>query len=142
MKLINRILGALAVAGVMLVGGLSAQAQGVPSGSYTETCSNIQMDGRTLQANCKRFDGSMNKTELPFANSCVGTISNVNGVLACTGPTGSYAQTCHDAQVEDGVLSATCQRRDGSWTRSHVRFQGFQHPVTNCDGQLVNRKSC
>ena len=142
MTTFNRILGMLAVVGVMLAGGLSAQAQSAPAGSYQDTCQNISMDGRTLQATCKRFDGSMNRTNLPYANSCVGTVSNVNGVLACTGPTGSYAQTCHDAQVEDGVLSATCQRRDGSWTRTHVRFQGFQHPVTNCDGQLVNSSSC
>lgn len=136
------ILSAAAVAVALLAGGFAVQAAELPPGSYKDTCQNATMDGETLKASCKRFDGSMNSTDLPFADSCVGIISNVNGILVCTGPTGSYARTCHDAKVEDHILTATCQRRDGSWTRSSTSFSGFQHPVTNCDGQLVDRPNC
>ena len=120
----------------------AAAAQDAPSGSYQETCSNISMDDHTLNATCRTFDGHENQTSLPFAESCVGVISNVNGVLACTGPTGSYALTCRDASVSGRTLSASCQRIDGSYTESSVEFSGFQHPVTNCDGQLVDRPDC
>ena len=135
------LMAAAAAAMVGLLGG-GAQAQSLPPGSYKDTCTNASMDGETLKATCKRFDGSTNKTDLPFASSCVGTISNVNGILVCTGPTGSFARTCHNASVEGHILTATCQKRDGSWTRSSTSFSGFQHPVTNCDGQLVDRPNC
>lgn len=120
----------------------TAQAQGVPSGSYQQTCTNARMNGETLSATCKTFSGATNSTSLPFANSCVGVISNVDGNLACTGPTGSYARTCRSASVSGQTLSATCQKIDGSWMKSSTGFSGFQHPVTNCNGQLVDRPNC
>lgn len=133
------------IVGVLLLGnGFSpmVSADNLPPGSYKATCSNASLAGETLKATCVRFDGTRNKTELPFATSCVGIISNVDGDLVCTGPVGSFARTCVDASVEDHVMSATCQRRNGSWKRSSTTFSGFQHPVTNCDGQLVDRASC
>lgn len=117
-------------------------AQAAPSGSYEQTCTNIGMNGDTLTATCKTFSGSMNSTSLPFATSCVGVISNVDGNLACTGPTGSYALTCQNASVSGDKLTASCKRINGSWMTSTTRFSGFQHPVTNCDGTLVDRPTC
>ena len=129
-------------AGLVGLAIVASPANAAPSGSYEQTCSDIRMDGSTLHANCTTFDQSSNATSLPFAESCVGVISNVNGVLACTGPTGSYAETCSDASVSGQTLSATCRKIDQSEMQSSVTFSGFQHPVTNCDGQLVNRSSC
>jgi hypothetical protein len=120
----------------------SAFAIGLPPGSYTQTCTNASLQGETLTATCKRFNGSTTKTELPFATSCVGIISNVDGNLACTGPTGSFARTCKNARVENHELFATCQRINGSWKNSSTTFSGFQHPVTNCDGNLVDKPNC
>lgn len=117
-------------------------ADNLPPGSYKDTCSSISLNGETLKATCKRFNGSSNKTELPFATSCVGIISNVDGNLVCTGPTGSFARTCRNMVVSNDILSATCQRRNGSWQESHTSFSGFQHPVTNCDGNLVDKPKC
>lgn len=125
---------------VALVLAMPAQAQ--PVGSYQQTCSNIAMDGDTLSATCTRFDGSTNDTTLAYAAQCVGDVGNVNGILVCTGPVGSYGLTCVNAFVEANILHATCQRRDGSWVQSTLQFQGFQGDVTNCDGVLQNGGTC
>jgi hypothetical protein len=126
----------------MLLSAGTASSQGLPSGSYQQTCSNAALRGGTLTATCKRFNGSTLNTELPYATSCVGTISNVDGNLVCTGPVGSYAETCKDAEVKDGKLFASCKRINSSWNNSSTGFSGFQHPVTNCDGNLVDRPNC
>ena len=139
----NRLLGLAASATVALALATGpAVAEDPPAGSYQQTCTGISMDGHTLRATCRTFDQSENQTELPFANSCVGVVSNVDGVLACTGPTGSYHLTCRDAHVEGSTVSASCQKTDGSYMESSTSFSGFQHPVTNCDGQLVDRPDC
>lgn len=111
-------------------------------GSYTQTCTNISLMGETLSATCKSFSGSSKKTELPFATSCVGIVSNVDGNLECSAPTGSFARTCRNIRVEGHMLFASCQRIDGSWQDSSTSFSGFQHPVTNCNGNLVDRPNC
>lgn len=120
----------------------SAAQAGNPPGSYQETCSNIVVSGETLSATCKTFSGQSNKTELPFATTCVGNISNVNGVLVCTGATGSFARTCRDASIANAKLTANCQKIDGSWMVSSTTYSGFQHQVTNCNGQLVDKPNC
>jgi hypothetical protein len=116
-----------------------ALAQSPPSGSYQKTCTGASMSGTTLNATCTTFSGSSSKTSLPFATSCVGDIGNINGVLACAGPNGSYSLTCKNATVSGTTLSATCQRIDGSWVPASLpNFQGFQGNISNCDGKLQN----
>ena len=134
--------GLFVVSMLLALGSLPVFAGGVPPGSYQQTCSNISLNGETLSAVCKRFNGSSNKTELPFATSCVGIISNVDGNLVCTGATGSFARTCRNAKVENNTLYATCQRINGSWKDTSSSFSGFQHPMTNCDGNLVDKPNC
>ena len=127
---------------LLIISANSAFAGALPPGSYTQSCADAVLKGGTLSAVCKRFDGSSNNTQLPFANSCEGIISNINGILACSGPTGSYALTCKKSQVKNHRLYATCERNDGSWNDSNTSFSGFQHPVTNCNGNLVDRPNC
>lgn len=134
---------ALAIAVATLAFAGSASAQSAPNGSYKDTCTNIAMQGETLTANCKTYQGNSIPAKLELAPSCVGTISNVNGVLACTGPIGSFYRTCKDAKVQNGTLTATCQRINPSqWLTTSTPFRGFEHPVTNCDGTLVDRPNC
>ncbi|MDR0702389.1 MAG: CVNH domain-containing protein [Azoarcus sp.] len=114
----------------------------VPGGSYRQTCSSIRQEGENLTATCKRFDGSSKTSTLAFATSCVGNISNVDGNLACTGPVGSFARTCRNTRVEGDTVYSTCQRKDGSWKETRSTFSGFQHPLTNCDGDLVDDPVC
>ena len=129
-------------AAAMLTASVSVFADNLPPGSYKQTCSDIALSGETLTATCTRFDGSRKKTELPFATSCVGMISNVDGNLACTGAVGSFYRTCRNIRIQDHKLHASCERINGSWMDSSTDFSGYQHPVTNCDGRLVDRPDC
>ena len=76
--------GALAA---VLLGGigwpLAAQAQGVPQGSYLQSCSNVGVRGDRLFATCLRVDGVQQRTSLADVNRCVGDIANNNGTLQC-----------------------------------------------------------
>ncbi len=127
----------IALAAVVMAAALPALAN--PTGSYTKTCSGITMSGDTLQASCTRMDGSKAQTELPFASSCVGDIGNVNGVLACAGPNGSYSITCTGISVSGNTLNATCRTKAGQMVPATLPgFQGFQGNISNCDGKLQN----
>src|SRR5437762_6705678 len=78
-------LGALAawlLAGVALPA--PAQAQGVPPGSYLQSCGDIGVQGDTLFAVCRGMDGGGQRTQLPTVSQCVGDIGNNNGNLQCS----------------------------------------------------------
>jgi uncharacterized membrane protein len=111
-------------------------------GSYKQTCTNIRLAGENLSADCKKFDGSTKASTLEFATSCVGNVSNVDGNLVCTGPVGSFARTCRNTKVEGSTVYSTCQRINGSWNETKSAFSGFQHPLTNCDGNLRDNPVC
>jgi hypothetical protein len=61
-----------------------AQAQGVPPGSYLQTCRDVGMRGGTLYAVCRTVDGRGRQTELRRVRRCVGDIGNNNGMLQCS----------------------------------------------------------
>jgi hypothetical protein len=105
MKTIRALLVGLLLAG--LSWPLSASAQGVPPGSYLETCGNVYLRGNTLFATCQRMDDySAGTTALPAVQSCVGDIGNMDGRLTCnyadapTPPQPDYASG--DAPRPDG----------------------------------------
>jgi hypothetical protein len=55
-----------------------------PTGSYTQSCRNIQQRGRDLVAQCKDANGRWVSTTLDDYISCrPGKIDNVNGRLFC-----------------------------------------------------------
>ncbi|HWG40088.1 MAG TPA: CVNH domain-containing protein [Candidatus Acidoferrales bacterium] len=54
-----------------------------PPGSYSQTCSNIQVNGNTLQASCQKKNGKMKNTSLRNFRDCR-DIQNDNGKLRCT----------------------------------------------------------
>jgi hypothetical protein len=60
-----------------------AAAQGVPGGSYLSSCTDIRVQGESLTATCRTFDGRPLRTVLENVDRCVGDISNDNGVLQC-----------------------------------------------------------
>ena len=47
-------------------------------------------------------------------------------------PDGSYASTCRHVQYDGDMLTAACQRRDGSWRNSYLPN------ADDCDGMIVN----
>lgn len=59
-----------------------AQTQGYPSGSYARSCTNVQSHGGQVTADCRRMDGSWDRTSLD-ANRCAGGVANTNGRLTC-----------------------------------------------------------
>src|SRR5713226_4361484 len=59
-----------------------ALAQGYPSGSYARSCTNVQAYGGQVTADCRRMDGSWDRTTLD-ANRCAGGIANTDGRLTC-----------------------------------------------------------
>ena len=47
-------------------------------------------------------------------------------------PSGSYQQSCKNIGVQDEVLSANCQDRDGKWEATQLR------DYRNCGGDIMN----
>lgn len=62
--------------------GQNGYQNGVPGGSYTQTCQDIHISGNTLKASCKRSNGRFRTTSLDNFNQC-SDISNNNGKLRC-----------------------------------------------------------
>ena len=56
---------------------------GIPSGSYTETCRNISLDGDRLIADCQKRDGGWRHTSLDDVQFCNSAPANDNGRLVC-----------------------------------------------------------
>lgn len=71
-------LTAFLLAGVFYIGPAHAQ----PQGSYLDSCTHIGMRGDRLFADCRRMDGSWQRTVLDV-DRCVGDIGNLNGHLTC-----------------------------------------------------------
>jgi CVNH domain len=55
---------------------------GVPYGSYSQTCQNIRVSGNTLQASCQKKNGKLKNTSLHNFSQCR-DIENDNGKLRC-----------------------------------------------------------
>jgi hypothetical protein len=78
--------------GIGLLGGLllavlcwaePAAAQGLPQGSYLQSCTRVRLQGDNLIAVCRRADGGEQRTSLAGVYRCVGDIGNMNGTLTC-----------------------------------------------------------
>ena len=73
--------------GALLLAGIAwsapAPAQGVPQGSYLQSCRDMGVQGDTLFATCRTADGRGQQAQLPSVSRCVGDIGNNNGMLQC-----------------------------------------------------------
>ena len=75
-----------AIAGAAMLlssAAIPAQAQGVPGGSYLQSCTNVRMFGDRLVAECRRADGSWDRSALNVSR-CIGGLANANGQLTCS----------------------------------------------------------
>ena len=138
-----------------LVSGPASLAQGLPNGSYRQTCRDIRSNGYTLYARCQRVDGDWHNSSLDFRN-CRGQIINDNGNLRCPEsgyappaagygsggwrgglPRGDYKLTCQNMYMNGNKLSATCQRVDGGWNNTSLKnVDHCQSPIVNDNGNL------
>lgn len=72
-------------AALLLAGALyapAATAQPAPQGPYLNSCTHVAMDHGKLTADCRRTDGSWQRTVLDL-DRCAGGIDNANGHLTC-----------------------------------------------------------
>jgi hypothetical protein len=118
-------------------GGSQALAPSQPSGSYTDSCRNIQMKGSTLHAVCKSLDGREMPTTLKDANRCAEGVANINGILNCEAsgvlPPGSYIATCKDVKMLGTTLSASCNDGKDHWRSTSMR------DANKCNGDIANQ---
>lgn len=130
------------------------KAQSVPSGSYQQSCKNLDVRDGVLVANCQDSDGKWEATQLRDFESCGGDIMNDNGALRCAAngaapvagyrpayqagvPNGSYTQTCQDIHVSGDDLKARCQTTSGDWHDAKLDdYQKCRGDVANDNGKL------
>src|SRR5258708_36007938 len=73
----------IAGAAVLLSATAPAHAQGYPSGSYARSCTNVQSYGGHVTADCRRMDGSWDRTTLHGAHRCTVGVANTDVQLTC-----------------------------------------------------------
>ncbi|MCE9521649.1 MAG: hypothetical protein K8S25_04365 [Alphaproteobacteria bacterium] len=121
-----------------------------PRGSYRDTCRRIDVDGRTLQAECEDRNGRWRYTELNNFRSCRGDIYNQNGILGCRRddddddnhggyglPGGNWRMSCRNSRVYGRVLYAQCRDAFGRWQESSLDLRQCSGDVSNWRGRLV-----
>jgi hypothetical protein len=64
---------------------IAADAQGLPPGSYQQSCRDFRMQGGTLTAVCRRANGRGDQLTALNVTHCAGDIGNNNGQLICNG---------------------------------------------------------
>jgi CVNH domain len=122
----------------------SANAQGVPPGTYTQTCNSIFMlDNFTLQANCRQENGAFETSALDLRTCGGGShISNNNGFLQCAGFSGarssSYLQSCEFVSFSGNEISANCLSLAGAlpFTSLDTRICVPGSDIANNNGKL------
>lgn len=131
------------LAGFMVLAGTICLAQGIPTGSYQQTCNNVSVNGDTLTANCQDSSGNWRAAQLPGFQRCAGDVMNDNGILRCAmtggpqsvsggGPVGSYMQSCRNVHASGDDLKAECQNRNGDW--HDAKLDDYK----KCHGDIIN----
>jgi hypothetical protein len=82
---VRKVLGLLGAAALLASLALSALGQGLPPGSYQQSCREFRMQGSTLTAVCRRSNGRGEQLTALNVAHCVGDIGNNNGQLICNG---------------------------------------------------------
>ncbi len=140
--------------GMIAAWGTAAHAQqGLPQGSYLQTCNNVSVNGDTLLASCQDTNGNWVAAQLPGYQSCQGDVVNDNGALRCAmaggnrygqpsaygygqpnayGAGGPFTQTCRSVRANGDDLHATCQATDGSW--HDTKLDDYR----KCRGTIIN----
>jgi hypothetical protein len=131
---------AMAFAGFVAMVAAPAQAQGVPPGSYLQSCSDVRIYGDRLSAVCRRADGGFSRTGLRDPQRCVSDIANINGQLRCQyaggpergpgyreGPGGDFRERCEHWRHEADELRERLEREGNPYERG--RIEGRLHEV-------------
>ncbi|MCJ8143710.1 CVNH domain-containing protein [Ancylobacter sp. A5.8] len=131
-----------------------ASAQRAPSGSYLDTCRNVQQNRNWLSASCRDLRGRWQNSSLDLDRCPRGAgIANDNGRLVCgrggggggfgpgpgmnrRPPPGTYMETCRNAAMFDGILQANCRTVNGRWVNSSIDPRRCRGDIANFNGQL------
>lgn len=124
-------------------GELSCNGGGskIPKGSYRDTCRDSYVEGGRLYSQCKKKNGSWNKTSINYKN-CNKDIKNDNGKLSCGSgnnsdfPKGSYKKSCKNLYMEAKVLEADCKNDNGKWKHSSIKYKNCNKGIWNDNGRL------
>ena len=121
----------------------------LPRGSYRDTCRNADVEGNTLEAECRDQNGRWRYTELQSFRSCRGDIANFNGMLRCRRdddddhdggtnlPGGNWRLSCRNARVYGNVFYAQCRDLGGHWQDSSLDLRQCDGDVSNWRGRLT-----
>jgi hypothetical protein len=82
MKIVMGVLAAVLLTGIGW--SATAEAQGIPQGSYLRSCNGARIEGDTLVARCRTADGRDQRSALAGVDRCVGDIGNSHGQLQCS----------------------------------------------------------
>jgi len=132
---------------------------GIPPGTYIQTCRNISASGNRLNAECQNRNGRWRRTSLDDVDLCISPIANDNGNLVCPKsgggydyndrshymggwrgniPFGTYIQTCRNIRARGYAVAAECQTSNGSWRNTSLfNFDQCTSAIANADGHLV-----
>lgn len=135
------VLGAIALATALWSPAKSSAMEGIPPGSYRESCRDIRVRGNSLEAVCMDAAGSWRQTYLDGFERCSSDVTNENGRLTCARnvppPKGSYAKSCKGIRLQYNTLHARCQTRDGRTINASLdHAQQCRWDIENVDGQL------
>jgi CVNH domain-containing protein len=151
------------------VGGVAggSVASGAPTGSYTQSCREVRVDGNDLHARCRTKSGTMRDAKLSDYSSCHGDIINDDGHLHCasgaegalTGaaataggataatsqtinaPAGPYSQSCMDIRTSGDSLKARCRSKSGDIHDTSLDdYKKCKSDIINDDGNLRCQK--
>ncbi|AIY42374.1 Cyanovirin-N domain protein [Collimonas arenae] len=119
---------------------------GLPPGSYLQSCRDIVVRRGMLEATCGGDNGGR-RTAIPL-NSCrSGNFENINGNLQCAGggdygrnnrdlPPGTYLQSCRDIRIRGDVLEAVCGSGNGNVRTSISLYSCRSGSFENINGNL------
>lgn len=141
------ILAALVTFGLAATGG--AEAQAIPSGSYLQTCRNVEVRvgfPSRLVADCQKASGAYTKARMNLP--CNGTITNENGDLQCNRPRdqdqgrrgqnlppGSYQASCNDLSMSGPVLSGQCRDTRGGRRETSINTNDCRNRDISVDAR-------
>jgi hypothetical protein len=110
-----------------IAGAGAAHAQS--ASSFQMSCDHIGVAGATLFANCRRINGSFNRTSILLPG-----VQNINGNLRFNGmdQPSTFQNSCAGIGIAGSTLFAHCRRIDGSFNRASILVPG----IANIDGVL------
>jgi hypothetical protein len=128
--------------GLILLAALAASppghAQGLPQGTYLDTCSGARVEGASLIARCRGADGMEQHSALLNFDRCAGDIANNNGVLSCNFGVAGPVPAPMPAPPPVTRVAVDCNELHRQAADLHARLDATFDPIERArlDGRL------